>query len=125
DLGEQLGLEYEMRQGLAQGEFSVHYQPELAVETRRVVGVEALLRWSSPSRGEMAPTRFIPVAEASGLIPQLGEFVLFDACTRAADWRGRGLIGDDFTMWVNLSGRQLSAGGVDELVMRALSKTGL
>jgi diguanylate cyclase (GGDEF)-like protein/PAS domain S-box-containing protein len=125
DLGEQLGLEYEMRQGLAQGEFSVHYQPELAVETRRVVGVEALLRWSSPSRGEMAPTRFIPVAEASGLILQLGEFVLFDACTRAADWRARGLIGDDFTMWVNLSGRQLSAGGVDELVMRALSKTGL
>jgi predicted signal transduction protein with EAL and GGDEF domain len=125
DLGEQLGLEYEMRQGLAQGEFSVHYQPELSVETRQIVGVEALLRWSSPSRGEVAPARFIPVAEASGLILQLGEYVLVEACARAAAWRAGGLVGDDFTVWVNLSGRQLSAGGVDDLVMRALTKTKL
>jgi EAL domain-containing protein (putative c-di-GMP-specific phosphodiesterase class I) len=68
ELGESLGLEHEMRQGLERGEFRIHYQPEISVETGSGVGVEALLRWTSPTRGAIPPSRFIPVAEANGLI---------------------------------------------------------
>ena len=71
-LGERLGLEHDLRQGLARNEFSVHYQPEVDLTTRDVVGVEALVRWSSPTRGTVMPDRFIPVAEASDFIVPLG-----------------------------------------------------
>ena len=82
EFGERLGLEHELRLGLQRGEFSVHYQPEVALGSSSIVGVEALLRWNSPTLGEVPPARFIPVAEATGLILQLGEFVLREACNR-------------------------------------------
>ena len=125
ELGELLGLEHELRLALQRGEFSLHYQPEIVVETSAVVGVEALLRWTSPSRGSVPPAQFIPIAEATGLILPLGEFVLHEACRQAAEWQREGIIPRGFVMWVNLSGRQLSSGGVDELVHRALAETGL
>jgi diguanylate cyclase (GGDEF)-like protein/PAS domain S-box-containing protein len=125
DLGESLGLEHELRLGLQRGEFSVHYQPEIALGSRAIVGVEALLRWHSPILGEVPPTRFIPVAEATGLILPLGEFVLREACEQTARWRQDGLASEPFITWINLSGKQLSAGGVDVLVRKALEDTGL
>jgi diguanylate cyclase (GGDEF)-like protein len=104
EFGELLGLEHELRLGLQRGEFSVHYQPEIALGSSAIAGVEALLRWHSPTRGEVPPARFIPVAEATGLILQLGEFALREACRQAAEWRREGLIGDRFVTWVNLPG---------------------
>jgi diguanylate cyclase (GGDEF)-like protein/PAS domain S-box-containing protein len=124
EFGELLGLEHELRLGLERGEFRVHYQPEIELGTSAIVGVEALLRWHSPTRGEVPPSRFIPVAEASGLILQLGEFVLREACTQTVNWQRNGLVAEPFVTWVNLSGRQLSA-GIDVLVGEVLDDTGL
>ncbi len=125
EFGELLGLEHELRQGVDRGEFHVHYQPEVALGSSTIVGVEALLRWHSPTRGEVPPASFIPVAEATGLILQLGEFVLRDACTQTASWLEKGLLGESFVTWVNVSGRQLSAGGLDVLVRKILDDAGL
>jgi diguanylate cyclase (GGDEF)-like protein len=125
NLGEQLGLDHEMRQGLDRGELTVHYQPEVDLATKRIVGVEALLRWDSPTRGSVPPSHFIAVAESTGLIVIIGEFVLRQACRQAATWREEGLVDDSFVTWVNLSGRQLSAGGVHELVAAVLDEADL
>jgi len=124
-LGEMLGLENELRLGVQRGELSVHYQPEVALDSTRIVGVEALLRWNSPSLGQVSPSRFIPVAESSGLIFALGELVLREACAQTARWREQGLLPDGFVTWVNVSGKQLSGGGVSELVRRELRANGL
>jgi diguanylate cyclase (GGDEF)-like protein/PAS domain S-box-containing protein len=120
ELGEMLGLQHELRQGLQRGEFVVHYQPAINIETRAVIGVEALVRWQSPTRGLVPPDRFIPVAEASGLIHSLGEFVLQTACMQAAQWGADGLLPENFVTWVNVSGKQLSAGHFSAIVRRAL-----
>jgi diguanylate cyclase (GGDEF)-like protein/PAS domain S-box-containing protein len=125
ELGELLGLEHELRLGLQRGEFMLHYQPEVDLETGDVVGVEALLRWTSPRRGLVPPDRFIPVAEATGLILPLGEFVLREACLQTARWRSEGLLSERFVTWVNLSGRQLTGGGVRAAVEGALEEAGL
>jgi len=125
EFGEQLDLERELRNGIERGELTLHYQPEVDLATRRVVGVEALVRWNSPRRGVVSPGDFIPLAEATGLILPLGELVLTQACRQAAEWRRDGLVPQGFVTWVNLSGRQLSAGGVCELVRRTLIETGL
>jgi diguanylate cyclase (GGDEF)-like protein/PAS domain S-box-containing protein len=120
ELGELLGLEHELRLGLQRGEFTLHYQPEVDLATGETVGVEALLRWNSARRGLVPPDRFIPVAEATGLILPLGEFVLREACLQTARWRREGVLPGRFVMWVNLSGRQLSGGGIRSLVHAAL-----
>jgi diguanylate cyclase (GGDEF)-like protein/PAS domain S-box-containing protein len=125
EFGEMLGLERELREGLERGEFSLHYQPEIDLDSRRVVGVEALVRWTSPSRGLVSPGDFIPLAEATGLIMPLGEHVLREACTQTAEWRRLGKIPETFVTWVNLSGKQLSNGGVSEIVRGALDEAGL
>jgi diguanylate cyclase (GGDEF)-like protein/PAS domain S-box-containing protein len=125
ELGELLGLEHELRLGLKRGEFSLHYQPEVSLDTGDIVGVEALARWNSPRRGSVPPARFIPVAESTGLILALGEFVLREACAQTALWREQGVLPEPFVTWVNLSGRQLSAGGVAGLVERTLASAGL
>jgi diguanylate cyclase (GGDEF)-like protein/PAS domain S-box-containing protein len=125
ELGESLGLEHELRQGLQRDEFSVHYQAEVDLATDAIVGVEALVRWYSPTRGVVMPGQFIPIAEATDLIMPLGEFVLREACHQAAEWRDVGLAPAPFVTWVNLSGRQLSKGGVSGLVQRTLDANGL
>jgi predicted signal transduction protein with EAL and GGDEF domain len=125
ELGEMLGMEHELRLGLQRGELSVHYQPEVSLDSTRIVGVEALLRWNSPTLGSVPPGRFIPVAETTGVIFALGEFVLREACAQTARWRAQGLLPDPFVTWVNVSGKQLSAGGVSELVRRELQASGL
>jgi diguanylate cyclase (GGDEF)-like protein/PAS domain S-box-containing protein len=125
EFGETLGLEYELRLGLQRNEFVVHYQPEIEVESGRIVGVEALLRWTSPTRGNVSPAEFIPVAESTGMITQLGELVLREACRQTVRWHAEGVLPERFITWVNLSGMQLSAGGIDDLVRRVLSETGL
>ena len=125
EFGETLGLEYELRLGLQHGEFSVHYQPEIEVVGGAIVGVEALLRWTSPTLGSVSPAEFIAAAEATGMIMQLGELALREACEQTARWEGDGLLPERFVTWVNLSGTQLSAGGIDELVRNTLAETGV
>jgi len=124
-LGVLRGLEHEMRRGLADGEFEVHYQPLVHIATRGIVGAEALVRWRSPSRGLITAERFISVAETTGLIIPLGEFVLREACRRTAEWQEAGLLPDEFVTWVNISGKQLSSGGVKKQVERELARSGL
>jgi diguanylate cyclase (GGDEF)-like protein/PAS domain S-box-containing protein len=123
--GELLGIENELRLGLQRGEFSLHYQPEVELATNRIVGAEALLRWQSPTRGSVPPARFIPIAESTGLILQLGEFVLREACLQAAEWRRAGLVPDSFVTWVNVSARQLSGGTLETVVREALDAASL
>jgi diguanylate cyclase (GGDEF)-like protein/PAS domain S-box-containing protein len=125
ELGELLGLEHELRLGLQRGEFALHYQPEVKLENGEIVGVEALLRWTSPRRGLVPPDRFIPVAEATGLILPLGEFVLREACLQTAAWRREGVLPENFVTWVNLSGRQLAGAGIGSTVRRALEAADL
>ncbi|HEX3277143.1 MAG TPA: EAL domain-containing protein [Thermoleophilaceae bacterium] len=125
EFGELLGLEQELRQALQRGEFVLHFQPEISLESSMTVGVEALVRWQSPTRGLVMPGDFIPVAETTGLILPLGEFALRAACEQTAEWLREGLLPDQFVTWVNLSGKQLSAGGVSTVVRRALKDSGL
>jgi diguanylate cyclase (GGDEF)-like protein/PAS domain S-box-containing protein len=125
EFGETLGLEYELRLGLQHGEFNVHYQPEIEVVGGAIVGVEALLRWTSPTLGPVSPTEFIAAAEATGMIMQLGELALREACEQTAHWESAGLLPERFVTWVNLSGTQLSAGGIDKLVRNTLAETGI
>jgi diguanylate cyclase (GGDEF)-like protein len=79
-------LEIDLRRGLTAGEFHLVYQPQINLATRKIVGMEALLRWTHPGRGPISPGEFIPVAEETGLIIPLGEWVLRQACTEAARW---------------------------------------
>jgi diguanylate cyclase (GGDEF)-like protein/PAS domain S-box-containing protein len=122
-VGELLGIEQELRLALERGEFSLHYQPEIDLENGTIVGAEALLRWHSPTRGLVPPARFIPIAETTGLIIPLGEFVLRQACRQAAAWRSAGLASETFVTWVNVSARQLS--GLQKVVHHALAESGL
>ena len=121
ELGELFGIEHELRLGLQRGEFSVHYQPQISLESREIVGVEALLRWRSPTRGAVPPGQFIPIAESTGLIQPLGEFVLREACDQTARWANEELLPEAFVVWVNVSAKQLTTGGVGKLVRSALA----
>ncbi|MEA2485603.1 MAG: hypothetical protein QOD46_714 [Actinomycetota bacterium] len=125
ELRDVLGFEQDLRLGLDRGEITVHYQPEIDLDSQATVGVEALLRWHSPTRGEVPPVQFIPFAEGTSLIHLLGEFVLHEACRQTAEWRRDGLLPEGFVTWVNVSGKQLSDGGVSALVQNALQTTGL
>jgi diguanylate cyclase (GGDEF)-like protein/PAS domain S-box-containing protein len=119
-VGELLGIEHELRVALQRGEFSLHYQPEIDLARATTVGAEALLRWESPTRGLVPPARFVPIAEATGLILPLGEFVIREACAQAGRWRRAGLVSDSFVTWVNVSARQLGRGALPTLVREAL-----
>jgi len=116
---ERLELEAELRDALAQGQLSLAYQPEVLLEdTSQMFGIEALLRWQHPELGAISPARFVPVAEQSGLIVEIGEWVLDQACRQAAEWRAEGH--QDFVMAVNLSPRQLSSPQLAGVVEAAL-----
>jgi len=125
DPDELLGLDNELRYALARDELTVHYQPEISLSGGEIVGVEALVRWTSPTRGPVGPDVFIPVAEASGLIAALGDLVLREACGVTAGWLRDGVVGPDFVTWVNVSPKQLTMGGVQDAVGRALRSAGL
>ena len=105
---QRLQIEQELRVALREGQLRVHYQPVFDADARRLVGFEALVRWLHPSKGLVPPDAFIPVAESTGLILDLGRHVLDTACRQLAAWHHDGRLDDDVTMSVNVSGRQLS-----------------
>jgi len=112
-----------LRHALERGEFRVVFQPQVEVPTGRLVGAEALLRWSNPVLGDVSPDDFIPVLEETGLIFPVGEWVLSEACRR---WRGWNACGASrFRVAVNVSGRQLHHARLPDLVRRVLNDTGL
>ena len=119
---EQADLENELRLAIAAGDITVHYQPVVDVPTGNVTGVEALARWQHPTRGLLPPDRFIPLAEATGLIVPLGRLVLETACLDAARWRRHD---PTLTVAVNVSARQLGSGDLVHDVRAALAASGL
>jgi len=106
-VAERLMLERDLHVALARGEFELHYQPIVQLPAGPVVGLEALLRWLHPTRGVIAPDRFIPIAEESGLIQEIGAWVLTQACRRLRALRTETALAEDFYVSVNLSARQL------------------
>ncbi len=118
-------MEQELRLALPRNEFRIHYQPEVDITTGAIIGVEALLRWNSPTRGPVSPAQFIPIAESTGTIFGLGAWVMREACKQTAAWDEAGLLDPGFVTWVNVSGRQLAAGGVIALVEQCLSAAGI
>jgi diguanylate cyclase (GGDEF)-like protein len=121
DVKARVELDRDLRQALERDELFVAYQPIIELSTGRIVGAEALARWTHPTRGPIPPVEFIPAAEANGLIIVLGEFVLREACRNAQVWRS---IRPDFTISVNLSARQLNESLV-ETILKILEETGL
>ncbi|MFG6467748.1 putative bifunctional diguanylate cyclase/phosphodiesterase [Roseateles sp. BYS87W] len=91
DLLSRMRLDHDMRQALAEGRFRLHYQPQVELGSDRVIGAEALIRWRDPQRGEISPAEFIPLAEESGFVVAIGDWVLKEAVAQAARWLARGL----------------------------------
>jgi diguanylate cyclase (GGDEF)-like protein len=117
-----LQLDAELRRAIAEGQLVLHYQPIVELSTRRVVGVEALVRWQHPERGLLQPAAFIDMAERSGLIADLGGWVLKRAAEQQARWASQGL--GDLFIAVNVSGRQFRRGLLVDQVRHALEGSG-
>jgi diguanylate cyclase (GGDEF)-like protein len=120
---ERLALESALRRALANDELVLHYQPLVEIETGRLHGVEALLRWRHPEKGLLWPSDFLSLAEATGLILPIGPWVLRTACAQAQAWHAQDL--RDLRVAVNLSARQFQQPDLAEHVRRALRETGL
>jgi diguanylate cyclase (GGDEF)-like protein len=116
-------LETRLKHALARGELALHYQPKLEIRSGRLVGWEALLRWQSPELGAVSPEEFIPVAEQSGLILPIGDWVLREACRQMRAWQDMGLVAG--SMAVNLSTRQFRQKDLAEEIRIALRDSGL
>lgn len=118
-----MSLEADLRKSVERGELSLHFQPRLALEDLRVEAVEALLRWSHPQRGMVPPDEFIPLAEQSGLIIEIGDWVLREACAQARRWRDAGAAG--WQVAVNVSGVQFRDGSLVRRVADAIDASGI
>jgi len=115
---EHLTMETQLRRALENGEFILHYQPQMDLNEGTIVGVEALIRWNSREHGLVSPARFIPVAEESGLIVPIGAWVLREACRQAREWQLAGI--DPFVIAVNLSAVQFRHHDLINSVINAL-----
>jgi len=120
---ERFSLETGLRQALARDEFLLHYQPQVDLATGQITGVEALLRWQHPDRGLVSPAKFIPLAEETGLIIPIGEWVLRTACAQGKKWLDSGF--EDFRITVNLSGRQFRQNDLTKMIKGILKESGL
>ena len=120
---QRLKLETELRHALAREEFVLHYQPKVDLDSGKIVGMEALLRWQSGERGLVAPGEFIPLLEETGLILPVGEWVLRAACKQAREWQAAGL--SDIHIAVNLSTLQFRQPDFANVVLGILKENGL
>ena len=120
---ERRALETSLRRAVEHGEFVLHYQPRVGVKSGGITGVEALVRWQHPDLGIVMPAQFIPLAEETGLIAPIGEWVLRKACAEAHSWVARGL--PPISVAVNLSSMQFARDGLAVMVTQVLRETGL
>lgn len=118
-----LALENNLRRALERGEFLLYYQPKVDLTTGRIVGMEALIRWKSPEAGMVSPAEFIPLAEETGLIVPMGEWILRTACAQNKAWQKQGL--PFVRMGVNISVRQLQRQNLIAIIAHVLNETGL
>jgi diguanylate cyclase (GGDEF)-like protein/PAS domain S-box-containing protein len=122
---ERLEIIMGLRRAVEANQLRLRYQPLVSLPERRVVGFESLVRWQHPDRGLLQPAEFIPVAEESDLILEVGEWVLREACRQMADWQERLAPDPPLTIGVNVSARQMNDPGFAELVRRVLAETGM
>ncbi|SHN81747.1 bifunctional diguanylate cyclase/phosphodiesterase [Bradyrhizobium erythrophlei] len=115
----QQSAERELREAIAERQFELHYQPVVDIKTRELTGVECLVRWRHPTKGMIPPDHFIPLAESTGLIVPLGEWILLQACADAANWP------EHVKVAVNISAIQFKKGNLFEIILATLVKTGL
>lgn len=120
---ERMEMEAQLRGALERNEFELFYQPQINVESGEIDGVEALLRWNHPKQGMIPPGKFIPVAEQSGLIIHIGEWVLREACRQLVQWDREGV--PPLRMAVNLSPRQLAASDLTEQIIGIIEESGV
>ena len=120
---ERLAMESDLRRALQRNEFVLHYQPKVDIASGRICGVEALVRWQQPGKALIPPAQFIALAEETGLIVPIGEWVLKTACVQNKSWQDRGL--PRLRMAVNLSARQFAQENLVQDVARVLGETGL
>ena len=123
DAQRRLTLENSLRRSLEREELSLQYQPQVELKSGRIVGVEALLRWNHPELGAVSPSEFIPIAEESGLIVEIGLWVMREACRQAVAWRHSGL--KPIRMAINLSARQFKDQALMSTISAILSQTGM
>ena len=124
-LVERLSLETELREAIARHQFTLHYQPIVSLVSGRLKGFEALVRWNHPQRGIVPPTMFIPLAESTGMIVPLGEWILRTACMQARHWQDTNPAARDLTMHVNISVLQLLSPSITDVVHGTLTEAGL
>jgi|GEM_PF-1165602 len=120
---EHLEMENSLRRALEKNEFQLYYQPQINLKTEQIVGLEALIRWQHPELGMVAPAQFISIAEESGLIGAIGDWVLNEACRQTKKWHEAGY--EDIRIAVNISGRQFSHGDLYSKVQSVLNETQL
>ncbi|NCB53328.1 MAG: bifunctional diguanylate cyclase/phosphodiesterase [Epsilonproteobacteria bacterium] len=113
---------HDMKNAIANREFILHYQPQIDIQSQTITGAEALLRWIHPTQGLIAPSKFIPIAENSGLIIKIGEWVINEACKQAVLWHRQGI---QIVVAVNISTVQFKRGNLEEIVKKALASSGL
>ncbi|HEX5363076.1 MAG TPA: EAL domain-containing protein [Gallionella sp.] len=119
---ERLQLEMQLRQAIDNGELFLHYQPQVDLNSGDMIGMESLIRWKHPQQGMISPARFIPIAEESGLILEIGTWVLREACMQGRIWQKQGY--KVVPIAVNVSGVQFKRGQITEIVHNILDETG-
>jgi len=120
---ENLSLENYLRHAISHDELELFYQPQISILSKQVSGMEAVLRWNHPERGVIMPNEIIPLAEETGLIVPIGEWILHKACDQVKTWQSQGMNG--ITLAVNISGRQFNQKSLQGLISRILQSSGL
>jgi EAL domain-containing protein (putative c-di-GMP-specific phosphodiesterase class I) len=120
-----LQLETDLRHALQRDEFLLHYQPIVSLKTGAIHGFEALIRWQHPKHGFISPSEFIPIAEETGLILQIGQWVLREACRQMREWQEQTPATSSLSISVNLSSRQFTQPDLIERISQVLKETGL